>query len=278
MIVAGSITFQDDPLEQALGRIKGCGFDGVEMWQPHLARCRTPALLDWFRSEAHAMGLELFGLNVIGFDWFQPFGSDLELIQTLERLKLAIDDAMAMGVKDVMIWEGIRPERAGRNVLEQVCLPRLVTLLGEALAYAAERGMNILCEPHPFTLAIEDWSAIALYDRLGATNFGYIYDCCHYGVGRPADYAQAVTNLGHRIRHIHFSDSDMKTSELHVPPSLGVLDLESIVGAFESIGYAGTISLDLYGWPMPERGAAVGIPYLKKVICRLGLPAAPVAR
>src|SRR5205823_315685 len=97
---------------------------------------------------------------------------------------------------DVMIWEGVRPERAGRNVLEQHCLPRLLALLGEALPYAERRGINILCEPHPFTVGIEDWFAVALYDRLEAPNFGYIYDCCHYGVGRPGDYAGAIARLG----------------------------------------------------------------------------------
>lgn len=278
MIIAGSIAFQDFPLEEALVRIRACGFDGVEMWQPHLARCRTPALLSWFGREARANGLELFGLNVIGFDWFRPFGTEAERADTLGRLKDAMDDAVALGVKDVMIWEGVRPERAGRNVLEQHCLPRLLALLGPALAHAGERGLNILCEPHPFTVAIDDWFAIELHDRLAAPNFGYIYDCCHYGVGRPADYVRAVANLGHRIRHIHFADSDMKTSELHFPPGEGVLDLDAIVEAFVALEYRGTISLDLYGWPMPERGAAVGVPYLKRVIERLQSNASPVRR
>src|SRR4051794_12911616 len=159
MIIAGSIAFSDYPLEDALARIRACGFDGVEMWQPHLAKCRTPGLLAAFRRNAQALGLELFGLNVIGFDWFRPFGSEGDLTATLRQLQADIDYAVALGVRDVMIWEGVRPERAGRNVLQQHCLPRLLTLLGAALPYAAERGLNILCEPHPFTPAIEDWFA-----------------------------------------------------------------------------------------------------------------------
>src|SRR5262245_12473437 len=198
------------------------------MWQPHLAKCRTPSLLSEFRRQARALGLELFGLNVIGFDWFRPFGTDSDFTATLRQLKTHVDYAVALGVRDVMIWEGLRPERGGRNVLQQQCLPRLLALLGEALPYAAERGLNILCEPHPFTLAIEDWFAIELFDRLAAPNFGYIYDCCHYGVGRPTDYTQAIANLGHRIPHIHLADSDKQTSEAHFPPCLGELGLVSV--------------------------------------------------
>jgi sugar phosphate isomerase/epimerase len=275
MVLAGSITFCDYPLEDALARIKACGFDGVEMWQPHLVKYRSHALLGAFRRHARSLGLSLFGLNVIGFDWFKPFGTPDEHAATLQQLRADIDYAAAMGVHDVMIWEGVRPERAGRNVLAQHCLPRLLDLLGPATEYARRRGLNILCEPHPFTVAIDDWFAVELHDRLAAGNFGYIYDCCHYGVGRPGDYAEAVRTLGTRIRHVHFADTDMETSELHYPPGEGALDLDAVVSAFASIGYRGTISLDLYGWPLPERGAAVGIPYLKRVIDRLGL-AAPV--
>jgi sugar phosphate isomerase/epimerase len=271
MIIAGSISFMDYPLEDALRRIQGCGFDGVEMWQPHLARCRTPELLRLFRQQAKALGLELFGLNVVGFDTFKPFGSEADLAATARQLKSDVDYAVALGVREVMIWEGVRPERAGRNVLEQECLPRLLRLLGEVLPYARERGVTVISEPHPFTVGIEDWFAIELYDRLEASNFGFLYDCCHYGVGRPADYAQAIKNLNHRIRHVHFSDSDQKSSELHFPPGVGKLDLEAVINAFAAINYRGTISLDLYGWPLPEQGAAVGIPYLKKVMNRLQL-------
>jgi hypothetical protein len=47
------------------------------------------------------------------------------------------------------------------------------------------------------------------------------------------------------------------------------MDLDAVVDALVAIGYGGTISLDLYGWPMPERGAAIGIPYLRRVLDRL---------
>src|ERR1700745_2644189 len=112
MIIAGSISFCDYPREAALARIRACGFDGVEIWQPHLVRYRTPGLLASFRRQARALGLELFGLNVIGFDWFQPFATDAEFGATLTQLKAGIDYAVALGVRDVMIWEGARPERA----------------------------------------------------------------------------------------------------------------------------------------------------------------------
>jgi hypothetical protein len=37
------------------------------------------------------------------------------------------------------------------------------------------------------------------------------------------------------------------------------------------IGFDGTITLDLYGYPLPEEGARTSIPYLRKVIEQLGI-------
>src|SRR5262249_10167356 len=103
---------------------------------------RTPALLRRFRREAQELGLELFVLNVIGLDWFRPLGTEDELAATLRQLKVDIDSAVALGVGDVMIWEGVRPEPAGRPVLEQHCLPRDDPARAVRLADAGARGRH----------------------------------------------------------------------------------------------------------------------------------------
>jgi sugar phosphate isomerase/epimerase len=52
------------------------------------------------------------------------------------------------------------------------------------------------------------------------------------------------------IDHVHFSDTDAKTSELHFPPGEGVLDLEAIVARLAGKPIA--FSWDLFGWPGPR--------------------------
>ena len=56
------------------------------------------------------------------------------------------------------------------------------------------------------------------------------------------------------IDHVHYSDTDTKTSELHFPPGEGVLDLDA-VGA-RIAGRPIAVSWDLFGWPGPRH--AVG--------------------
>jgi sugar phosphate isomerase/epimerase len=111
---------------------------------------------------------------------------------------------------------------------------------------------------------MSDRFLISLCDALDADRFGVTFDFCHYGVGRKNDYTNAVRNLGHRIKHIHFSDSDQQTSELHFPPGAGRMDFSALLNAFRDIHYAGTITLDLYGYPMPVQALAPSAEELRK--------------
>jgi sugar phosphate isomerase/epimerase len=152
-----------------------------------------------------------------------------------------------------------------------VLLPRLIRLFREAIAYASPKGVRFLTEPHPFTVGISDKLLISLCDALPQEWFGVTFDFCHYGVGRPDDYVNAVGALGNRIRHIHFSDSDMESSELHFVPGEGRMDIKALLHAFKDIGYAGTLTVDLYGHPTPIHAARSTLPQFKRACDLLGI-------
>jgi sugar phosphate isomerase/epimerase len=259
-----SITFEDDPLERATGIMAELGFTRVEMWKPHLRRCRTPALRQAFANYAGTLGIRMGGLNVVGEDYFRPFGSDDEWQQTLQGLRNDVDYALSLGSNEVLVWEGVRPKHLTDQQCKEQLLPRLVDLFREAISYAAPSGVRFLTEPHPFTVGMADDFLIALCDSLPAESFGVVFDFCHYGVGRPNDYVEAVRRLRHRICHIHFSDSDQKSSELHFAPGDGKMDLPSLLVAFQEIGYRGTLALDLYGNPTPITAARQSRAAVKK--------------
>lgn len=250
-----SITFEDYPVEQAISLMSGLGFTRVEMWKHHLRRCRTPELRGAFVQFAAASGIAMGGLNVVGEDYYLPFGTASERYQTLEGLRRDVDYALSLGTRDVLIWEGIRPKDASDQYCVGQLLPRLIELFQEAIAYSSPKGVRFLVEPHPFTLGMSDDFLVALCDSLPHEFFGVTFDFCHYGVGRPNSYKQAVRALGHRIRHIHFSDSDQSSSELHFAPGEGNMDIDGLLTVFREIGYNGTLALDLYGNPTPIEAA-----------------------
>lgn len=200
------------------------------------------------------------GLNVVGEDYYRPFGTDQEFELTLQGLQMDVEYALTLGAKDVLVWEGIRP----RDFSDQQCmdklLPRLIDLFREAIAYSCPKGIRFLVEPHPFTLGMSDDFIIGLCDALPSEFFGITFDFCHYGVGRPHDYVEAVRRLRHRIRHIHFSDSDLCSSELHFAPGEGCMDIQALMRAFCEVGYDGSLGLDLYGNPTPIAAARRSAP------------------
>lgn len=259
---SNSISFEDYPLEQALEHLRAAGFTGVEMWKPQLRRCRTPELRARFAAYAADLGLAMGGLNVVGEAYYRPFGDKEERRATLAGLKEDVDYALSLGTRDVLIWEGVRPPgTSDQEALERLLAP-LTELLRAAVDYAAAQGARILVEPHPFTVGMNDEFLIRLCDALDPDHFGVTFDCCHYGVARPRDYIQAVHRLGHRICHVHFADSDLKSSELHLVPGDGVLDLPGLLAALRQVGYAGQIALDIYGNPLPVEAARRGLPKL----------------
>jgi sugar phosphate isomerase/epimerase len=270
-----SIAFEDYPIEQVIGLMADVGFTGVEPWRPHLKRCRSSELCASFVRFASEKGVRMGGLNVVGEPYYKPFGTDRELEDTLAGLQADIDFAVSLGIRDVLIWEGIRPQQASSEYCHEHLLPRLLDLFRAALRYGAPKGVRLRIEPHPFTLGMDDEFAKRLCDALDTEDFGITYDFCHYAVAKPSDYIDSVRTLGHRIRHMHYSDSDKRISELHFTPGQGSVDIPGLLQAFKDTRYNGSITLDLYGNPTPIEAARLGIPMLRHAYEFLNIDAVP---
>src|SRR4051794_25614695 len=106
MIRGSTITLDDYPLEQALDTFRQAGFTSLEMWVHHLKKCKTPELRQAFSCQALASGIAMSGLNVVGEDYFRPFGLHNDLEATLEGLRNDMEFARSLGTRDVLIWEG----------------------------------------------------------------------------------------------------------------------------------------------------------------------------
>jgi sugar phosphate isomerase/epimerase len=270
-----SIAFEDYPIEQVIQLMSEVGFTGVEPWRPHLRRCRSAELCASFVEFAAGKGVRMGGLNVVAEPYYKPFGTDRELEETLAGLKADVDFAIPLGIRDVLIWEGVRPQGASDEYCREQLLPRLVDLFRTTLSYAVPKGIRLRIEPHPFTVAMNDQFAVQLCDALDTEHFGITFDFCHYAVAKPADYVDSVRVLGHRIRHMHFSDSDRCISELHFTPGRGSVDIPGLLQAFKDIRYTGSATLDLYGNPTPIAAARIGIPLLRRACEFLNIDPVP---
>ncbi|MGI8824454.1 MAG: sugar phosphate isomerase/epimerase family protein [Chloroflexota bacterium] len=198
---------------------------------------------------ARGIGVELSALNSIGEPYFDPFGGQQAFQRTLDGLKRDIDICGYVGIRTLAVWEG-RP-RDGVDLAWH--LDTLTLLFTAALEYAHDTLDAIVCEPHPFTVGFARGGLSDLCEAVGNDRFGLILDTCHLSVAFPRDYLARLNPLVPYVKHLHLSDSDLETSELHYPPGAGLVDLTACMQILQDGGFRGTLAWDLFSWPFPER-------------------------
>jgi sugar phosphate isomerase/epimerase len=263
--------FHRYPLEQALRIMAKFGYRELELWPPQIEACRTDELRKQLAEHAAALGLSLVRLNAAAAPYFDtPLSSPGQVPGIIEGLKRDIDVACSLGMSQLLSWEGRKPATSTKADVHGWILDETVRIFREATQYGASKGVSLSIEVHPFTLGIDLEFLIELCDAIDSDSFGVTYDCCHFGVGFPAGYIEAISKLGYRIKHVHFSDSDQNSSELHFAIGKGCLDLDGIIAALKKIEFSGTIMLDLWLYPFPEEGTKISLPYVARAMKAIG--------
>ena len=256
-LIGMSLIAGRNDIETAAGTVKELGFEAMEVHGSQLG----PGLpgVPVFEAHAAAAGevvrrarLMVSTLNVAGDVSFEPFGGDDERELTIDGLARHMRWAAAMGAPRVLIWEG--------RVEKQADVKAACRTLAQVIDAAATRSKladppPVSCELHPFTFALKHRALPELARALKPVGAGICLDFCHFGVALGRDFlAYLDDEVVDAIDHVHFSDTDTNTSELHFPPGEGVLDLDAI-GA-RLAGKPIALSWDLFGWPGPRH--AVG--------------------
>jgi len=268
-IIGNPLGYLLDPVEYTLKVMADVGYDHIELCHCQIPDFKTPALRKQLREYIESLGMKLVGSNVPDSPYFQALDSSDDVKVALAGLERDLDIAADLGMEYLLTYEGRVPTGATEELILGRLLDDTANLLQAAATYAAERSMDLLIEVHPFTLGIHLDFLTQLCDRVGRDNFGIAYDSCHFAVGIPDGYIEAIGTLGTRIKHVHFSDSDKRSSELHFPPGRGCLDMDGIIRALKEIHFSGSWMLDLYGYPLPVWGSREGLKYLRDKLASL---------
>jgi sugar phosphate isomerase/epimerase len=149
-----------------------------------------------------------------------------------------------MGAPRVLCWDGRGDARDAPQ------------LLADCVSSALERsGLDdppaVSVELHPFTFALAQRVVPEVAEALRAAGAGICLDFCHFGVALGPTFGDELTaDVLSAVNHVHFSDSDCTSSELHFPLGEGVLDLDALDARLDGLDVA--LAWDLFGWPAPR--------------------------
>jgi sugar phosphate isomerase/epimerase len=170
-----------------------------------------------------------------------------------------------MGAPRVLVWDGIAEA------------PEQVAEMADHLALTIDRAVResavpdpptVYVEPHPFTFALRYKQLPLLSAKLSEVGARICLDLCHFAVALGPDFIELLDDQTWTLAdHIHFSDSDGISSELHFPPGDGILRLDQLAKRLAST--AQTCTWDLFGWPAPRAAISRCLPDYERFLTGL---------
>ena len=252
------------PFEAALRRLAKTGCKGFELpaWSVEMLDYYTPATIAGLRQIADGEGMTL-----TNFFFNLPFtytAGDKTSKVNLEAFKRGIDTIARVGSPIVTAMTPYPFQSAVRHMLQRPTAQEwtaevqsewdwdgeyevVVDGFRRACEIAAQAGIKVAIEPHPYRWVSSGQGMLRLIEKVGADNFGFNFDPSHlFPAGDMPHYV--VLSLGKRIFNTHFSDNEGHTNA-HWRPGRGKIDWTAIFAALKAIGYTGVITLELEDAP-----------------------------
>lgn len=253
------------PYEEAVRRVARMGLQGVELiaWTADvLADYYTPDTIRNLRAI-----LDGEGLTLTNFYHAPPkLGSpdDGDRASAVADFSRAIEVAVALGSPMITMTA---PYPFNRDVPHLLTRPTTqewivnipgdldwarnyddyVAAVQQCCARAAEAGLRVTIEPHPYRWVASGQSMLRLIERTGAPNLGLNLDPSHLFPGGDIPH-YTVYALGSRVHHTHCSDNDAQ-SNAHWRPGKGKVDWAAFLRALNDVGYDSVLSLELEDVP-----------------------------
>ncbi len=240
--------------EQNLAKIRGFGYDGVEL------AVRDPRLLD---GSLLTSLLALHHLVVPAVGTGQAYGEEgLSFTdpdenvrrRAAERIGTHVDLAGGLGAAVII---GLVRGRRGPDVSEELAQGWLV----EALRACAARNpaVRLAIEPinrYETNLINTVASGLKLVERVGAENVGLLLDAFHMNIEEPS-IAASITCCADRLFHFHIADSN----RWHA--GAGHTDFRPILDALDRISYRGFLSAEILPLPDPDTAALSNLKHMR---------------
>ena len=233
--------------------LQATGYDGVEI--PLFEG--TPDHYAMIGRRLAALGLKSSGIGIIPpGSGANPASADAaERARALDHIKWLIDCTAALG-GDIAAGPYHQPlgEFVGRGPTEDE-LRHCADVHRAAADYAAPLGITMAVEPlNRFECYMVNSArqAADLVRRVGAKNYGYLYDTFHFNIEEDSIVSVIPETIA-EISHVHISENNRGV------PGAGHIDFASVFSALKAAGYDGWMTIEAFGAALPDLAAATKI-------------------
>ncbi len=242
--------------EENIGRIKGLGYDGVEL------AVRDPRALDLPLLKSllarHSISVPAIGTGqAFGEDGLSFTAGEANIRrQAIERVKSHIRLAQDLGA---LVIIGLVRGKRGREVSADQAEQWLIEALRECASQ--DSAVKLAIEPinrYETDLINTVASGLELVERLQMENVGLLLDTFHMNIEEPCLKTSFVSSRD-RLFHVHIADSNRRH------PGAGHIDFRPIVAVLDQIGYRGFLSAEILPLPDPDTAAQNTIRHMRGI-------------
>lgn len=270
------------PAEEAMARIAGLGYEGIELLAdvPHAwPSGLLPRQVDALRAALQRHGLAISNVNAFMMNavadprqpywhpsWIEP-DPHYRAIRR-EHTKRALHLAAELGAPHITTEPG-GPLAAGQTWDDAATV--FYDELMPCLDVAAEVGVRLLIEPEP-GLFIERFDEYLRFrERIDSPWVDLNFDvghafCVHED---PQDW---IARMAPHARHYHLEDIAATRVHQHLIPGHGAIDFDALLSAIARSGYQGWLTVELYPYlEDPDGAARAAREFLVERLQRLGI-------
>ena len=246
----------DHELRRVLAVLKACGYEGVEL------NLTEPAGIDLNRLEQgitdHGLVIPAF-LTGAAYQQGLCFSSPDKGIRqrAVQRLIGYLDIAkrfhalLVIGLLQGQFSDEPNPDSANRRIADCLC---------DVAAIAEERGIELVLEPVNhlqvgFNNSVSE--VCQMVQTVGSPALSPMVDTMHMNIEEHS-LIQPILECGSALRHVHLCESNGSLF------GTGHLDFAAVLGALDTIGYEGFVSVKVYRGMSVEEGARSSMDYLRK--------------
>jgi sugar phosphate isomerase/epimerase len=270
------------PVEEAIARIAGFGYRGIELladvphaWPAGLLEVQKEAIRQALNKSGLAISnINAFMMNAIadprqpywhpGWTDPDPHYRAIRREHTKRALRLAAD----LGATSISTEPGgeIQPGQTreeATNIFYDEIMP--------CLDVAAECGVTLLIEPEPGLLIERFGQYLEFAERVNHPALALNFDIGHaYCVGE--DPAEWVPRMQSHTRHYHFEDIAATRVHHHLVPGEGAINFEAVFRAIATHTPDMWITVELYPYrDRPDEAASTARDYLLAAAARAGV-------